>query len=255
MFNAVLDEQSDPVLSPSGYPFHLKDQCTNLDLWRPLLAKCDKVIPLSAGGQNKLQAFGGVVDAETLIDLIDQMKWMYEYKARWIQPRLTYFRRLLKMTPSPLEDLLLAAPQPGDKDLDITDVGTRKIVNRDRRERSGDPRQKFGEITDPKHRQFIEPLLGPAAPAGHPLEQFWSPTRGVGLVYLVKEQKPQFEPGASPEPPPGASPERGLILAFALYLPKGAAGQASILKFRVLVPDDPAAATVDVPKNGNDSHP
>lgn len=256
MFNAVLDEQSDPVLSPSGYPFVLKDQLANLDLWRSLIIKCDKDIPFPAGGQKGLRAFTGVLDAKTVVDVVDQMEWMYEYKARWIQPRLTYFRRLLKMTPSPLEDLLLLMPQPGDKSLQLTDVvGSRKIVNRDRRKRGGDPIQKFGEITDPKHRQLIEPLLEPTAPVGHPLEKCWSPTRGVGLIYLVKEQDPQFEPNASPEPPPGASPERGLIVALALYLPKSAAMPTGILTFHVQVPKDPAAATVDVPKKDASSHP
>lgn len=247
MFNAVLDEQSDSVLSPSGYPFKLKDQLANLDLWRSLIIKCDNGIDFPAGDQKGLRAFTGAVDAQTLVDVIDQMKWMYEYKARWIQPRLTYFRRLIKMTPSPLQDFLLVMPQPGGKSVHIADVGSRKIVNRDRRKRGGDPIQKFGEITDPKHRQLIEPLLESKAPANHPLERCWSQTRGVGLVYLVKEKDPQFEPTASPEPPPGASPERGLILAFALYLPRGAAKHAGILKFHVQVPDNPAAI-VEVPK-------
>ena len=249
MFNAVLDEQSDPVLSPSGYPFILKDQQANLELWRPLLSQCDNDIHFPAGGQKDLRAFTGVFDATTVIDIIDEMAWMYEYKTRWAQPRLAYFRRLLSMTPSPLKDFLLLMPQPGGKPLDVKDVGSRNIVNRDRRNRGGDFIQKFGEITDPKHRKCIEPLLDPVAPAGHALEKWWSPTRGIGLVYLVKEQKPQFEPSASPEPPPGASPERGLVLAFALYLPKSSAMPTGILTFHVQIPKDSEKATVDVPKS------
>jgi hypothetical protein len=246
MFNAVLEEESDPALNPSGYPYVLKDQHANLCLWRQLLADYEQDIPV--GGQGGLQAYTETVDATKLIDLIDQMQWMYEYKAQFIQPRLTYFRRLIEMKPAPLADFLLVMPQPGDQKVEIAGVGPRKIINRDRRTRGGDPMQKFGEITDPKHRKLIEPLLLPTKPAKHPLEKYWSPTRGVGLVYLVKEQHPQFEPGASKTPPPGASSERGIILAFALYLPTGAAKHTGVLKFRVRVPRDPAA-TVDIPKS------
>lgn len=248
MFNAVLEEQSDRVLSPSGYPFRLADQRANLDLWRPLLKECDDDIAFPAGGQNKLRAFTGTVCAARLIDLIDEMRWMYQYKQRWIQPRLTYFRRLLEMKNSPLKDFLLVVPQPGEKVADIGGIGSRKIINRDRRARGGDLIQKFGEITDPKHRDFITPLVRPNPPKGHHLEDFWSPTRGIGLVYLVKEQNPQFESQALPTPPPGTSHERGLIVAFALYLPHSAIGHEDVPKFRVVIPDD-SVVTVDVSKD------
>lgn len=127
----------------------------------------------------------------------------------------------------------------------IAGVGNRRIINRDRRDRGGDLIQKFGEITDPKHREFVMPLLRPGKPKNHALADIWAPDRGVCLVYLVREQKPQFGKQASTTPPAGASNERGLIVAFALYLPSQAVGHDLVPKFRVLL-DDELGATVDV---------
>jgi hypothetical protein len=236
MFNAVLEEQPDRVLAPSGYPFHLVDQRFNLDLWRPLLVGCDDDIPFPASGQENLRAFAGVVNADQLIGTIDQMKWMYEYQLRFIEPRLNYIRRVM---PGRVADVLVLFPQPGDKVETINDVGNRKLINRDRRDRGGSLVQKFGEITDPKHRDFVRPLLGKSKPKDHPLVDLWEPTRAVCLTYLVKEQKPQLDNSASSKPPAKVSHERGLILAFTLYLPNGAVGHhGDVPKFKVLVPDD-----------------
>ena len=251
MFNAVLEEQPDRVLAPSGYPFRLVEQRENLDLWRPLLAKCKDDVAFPADGQTNLRAFSGTVEANHFIDLVDQMKWMYEYKLRFVEPRLNYIRRVM---PGRLEDVLVLFPQPGDKVEHINDVGNRKFINRDRRDRGGSLIQKFGEITDPKHRGFVRPLLAEIKPKNHSLADLWSPTRGVCLAYLVKEQKPQLDSGASSKPPAKVSHERGLILAFTLYLPNGAvAHQGDVPKFRVLVPDDvdesgAVKATVDEDK-------
>jgi hypothetical protein len=248
MFNAVLEEQPDRVLAPSGYPFKLVDQRENLDLWRPLLAECDDDIAFPAADQANLRAFSGLVDADRFVDLVDEMKWMYEYKVRFIEPRLNYIRRIM---PGRLGDVLVLFPQPGDKVENINGVGSRKLINRDRRDRGGSLIQKFGEITDPKHRDFVKPLLGESKPKSHSLADLWAPTRGVCLTYLVKEQKPQLDNSASSKPPAKVSHERGLILAFTLYLPNGAiAHQGHVPKFRVLVPDDvdsfgAVAATVD----------
>ncbi|MUM19653.1 endonuclease [Mycobacterium sp. CBMA271] len=248
MFNAVLQEQSDRVLSPSGYPFRLSDQRHNLDLWRPTLAQCDTDRAFPAGGAGSLRAFSGVVEVKDLLTVINQMKWMYEYERLFVRPRVTFIRRLARMNESPLKDLLVILPQPGKQSLDIGKVGSRRIVNRDRRARGGDLVQKFGEITDPKHRHFISPLLGSETPVGHPLKELWTPTRGVGLVYLVKEQNPQFELDASRKSPPGLSPEKGTILAFSLYLPHGAAGyDDGVPKFSAVMCGH-TSATVDVAK-------
>ncbi|WP_085241827.1 Z1 domain-containing protein [Mycobacterium europaeum] len=244
MFNAKLKEQSDRVFSPAGYPHHLDAQRKNLDLWRPLLSACDEDIAFPAGDQNNLRAFAGLVDAQRLIDVIDDMQWMYDYKITSVDPKLAHYRQLLKKKPSPLKDFLVILPQPGEKNVKLSGVGTRRIVNRDRRARGGEFVQKFGEITDPKHRDLVLPLVNPHAPKGRPLAQWWKPTRGVALVYLVREQKPQLDPQASTKSPAGASAERGLILAFALYLPHSAVGQDTVLKFSVEV-EDTTEATVD----------
>lgn len=244
MFNAKLKEQSDRVLSPSGYPFHLEDQKNNLNLWRSLLSACDQDIAFPAGGQSNLRAFTGLVDATQLIDVIDDMKWMYDYKITSIDPKLAHYRQLLRKKPSPLKDFLVVLPQPGEQNVQLSGVGRRRIINRDRRARGGDFVQKFGEITDPKHRELVLPLVNPDAPKGNPLAEWRKQTRGVALVYLVKEQKPQLDQQASIKAPAGASDECGLILAFTLYLPHSAVGQDTVLKFSVEVEDTTAATVV-----------
>jgi len=244
MFNAALEEQSDQLLSPAGYPNHVDEQFANLDRWRPFLATWDTDIAFPAGGQTNLRAFTGTIDAGSFIDLIAKMKWMYYYGDQSVRPKLNYYRRLLTMHPSPLKDLLIVMPQPGDKLEHIANVGNRKVINRDRRARGTNIVPKFGEISDPKHRTLVQPLLGPHPPAGKPLADLWSPTRGVVLAYLVREQHPKFD--ASPKEKLAASaPERGLVVAFSMFLPQAAVGNDKVLRFRVLKGDDPSVATVD----------
>ena len=254
MFNAALEEQSDRVLSPSGYPNHVDAQFANLELWRPLLAACDIDIAFPAGGQTNLRAFTGTVEAGSFVDLVDGMKWMYLYGPRSVRPKLNYCRRLLATQPSPLKELLVVMPQPGDKVENIAHVGNRKVINRDRRARSGDIVQKFGEITDPKHRALVQPLLNPREPVDSPLAEHWSRSRGVVVVYLVREQHPQFDAKPKAELATSAS-ERGLIVAFSMYLPHAAVGDEKILRFRVLQDDDPSAIAVDTEATGSSSAP
>jgi len=243
MFNAALEEQSDQVLSPAGYPNDVDAQLANLDLWRPLLATCNTDIAFPAGGQTDLGAFTGTIDAGAFIDLIAKMKWMHYYGERSVQPKLNYYRRLLTMHQPPLKDLLIVMPQPGDKLEHIANVGNRKVINRDRRARGTNIVPKFGEISDPKHRTLVQPLLGTHVPAGRPLANLWSPTRGVVLAYLVREQHPKFS--TTKETVAGSSSERGLIVAFSMLLPQAAVGDAKVLTFRVLRGKDPSVATVD----------
>lgn len=245
MFNAVLEEQGEKVVAPSGYPFHLVEQEENLDLWRPLLSECSDDILFPAGGALSLRAFSGIVDAGRIVDLVDKMHWMYEYKQRWLHPRLAYMRRVLQMSNAPLKDFLVVLPQPNTAVEHIHGVGSRRIINRDRRDRGGELIQKFGEITDPKHRDLLLPLVRLGKPKGHPLAEFWAPNRGACLVYLVREQKPQFGKSTLAKAPKGSSNERGLIVAFTLYLPNQAVGHDLVPKFRVLLPDE-LGATVDV---------
>lgn len=243
MFNAALEEQSEQFFSPVGYPNHADEQHHNLELWRPLLASADSDIAFPAGGSADLRAWVGVVDAQSFLDVVGQMKWMYLYGARSVQPKLNYFRRIMALENPPLKDLLLVMPQPGDQLVGIADVGQRRIVNRERRARGGEVVPKFGEITDPKHRGLVQPLLGDEKPT-HPLAELWAPGRAVVLAYLVREQKPSYD--TKPKPIlSDADPEHGLNLAFAMYLPKAAVGTDNVLKFRVLKGGDPSVAAVD----------
>lgn len=244
MFNAALEEQSEQFFNPAGYPNHVDPQKANLDLWRPTLADAQADIAFPAGGQNSLRAFTSIVDARAFIDLVEQMQWMYLYGPRSVQPKINYYRRLLEMPAPPLKDLLLVLPQPGEKIEHIVGIGSRKIINRDRRARAGKAVLKFGEITDPKHRSFVQPLLSAQRPSGHPLDNMWSARRGVIMAYLVREQQPLFD--SDPKPVLlDTAPQRGLVIAFSMFLPLAAVGDDRILKFRVIKGDDSSVVAID----------
>ncbi|WP_298991821.1 Z1 domain-containing protein [uncultured Pseudokineococcus sp.] len=248
MFNARLDEQSDQVLAPVGYPNHVDVMHANLERWRPLLSGIDTLRPFPAGGPaSSLQAFTGVVGATDVVDLLGTLTWLPDYGQRTVAPRLKYYRRLLKEAAAGdprLHDLLVVMPQPGEDIRTIQGVGPRAVVRRDRRRRGGLP--LFGEITDPKHRRYAEQLLGPTPPSGHALADMWEPDRGVLLVYLVQETKPDWD--TTPAPALTAShPEQGLVVGFTLQLPHEAVGSDRVLHFSVINKEDPKAASVSTP--------
>jgi hypothetical protein len=245
MFNAVLEEQSEQFFTPVGYSNDIDEQRANLQLWRPVLSSVADINAFPAAGQAGLQAFTGVVPAGELLELIGKLQWMYLYGERSVQPKLNYYRRLTTTKRALLKDFLLVLPQPGDQLEDLAGVGTRHVIVRNRRARGGDVVPKFGEITDPKHRRFVQPLLGAEKPV-HLYADMWARGRGVALAYLMREEKPDFETKPKPRLPPN-HPERGLIIGFSLYLPHAAVGTDTVLKFRVLHGDDETVPSVDAP--------
>lgn len=252
MFNAALEEQSEQFFTPAGYPNHVDVQHGNLERWRPLLASTSALRPFPAAGQAGLDAYIGIADADDILEIVGDLKWMYRYGPRSVVPKLNYYRKLIASDPPLLRDFVVVLPQPGEKLVSVEHVGTRRLINRERRARGGDVVPKFGEITDPKHRRFVQPLLADARPANHPLADLWEPGRGVILVYLVREAEPRFE--AKPKPAlPADHPERGLIIAFSLYLPRTAVGDDKVVKFRVLRGDDASIVAVDAPKDAEDA--
>jgi hypothetical protein len=246
MFNAVLEEQSEQFFSPVGYSDEVDAQYGNLNLWRPVLADAADQTAFPAAGQQDLTAFVGVVDADRVLDLIGRLRWMALYSERSVMPVLAYYDRLVNGERRQLNDFLMIMPQPGDKLAAIGDVGERRIINRDRRVRGNEQLSKFGEITDPKHRRQIMPLLQTARPDSNALVDWWAPGRGVVLAYLVREQTPQFSADSDPKVAPPAD-ERGLIVGFSVYLPHTVVGTDRILKFKVRLGGDPTAITVDAP--------
>lgn len=238
MFNAVLQEQSARVLSPVGYPNELDKLRLNLDLWRPVMAAAVQDCEFPAAGQADLRAYVGQVKAAQLLEVVQRHHWMELYGERAVQPILNHLERL------PLDDFLFVMPQPGDTEIFIAGVGRRRVISRDRRRRGTEDLSTFGEITDPKHRAFIQPLLASSRPNGHPLGQYWAAGRGVVLAYPMREQEPTYSSTARTEPDVGGE-ERGLILGFAIYLPASAVSDDRVLRFSVVQTGAPNAVTVD----------
>lgn len=246
MFNAVLEEQSVSVFSPVGYPNGIDKLYQNLGLWRPLMAESaiDEAFP--ARGQNDLRAYLGIVNAAELLATVRKHEWMDLYSERSVQPVLKYLGRLIDGSSPRLRDFLLVMPQPGERLANIGGVGSRSVIGRDRRVRGGEELSKFGEITDPKHRAFVQPLLSSSRPSSHSLGTYWSRHRGVVLAYLVREQNPSYESGSERSVNAPAD-ERGLIFGFSIYLPSGAIVNDRVLRFRVIKGADPDAVAVDAP--------
>ncbi|MEI8410593.1 MULTISPECIES: Z1 domain-containing protein [unclassified Kribbella] len=244
MFNAALEEQSASVFSPVGYPNDVGKLYQNLNLWRPFLAEAASDGAFPAAGQDGLRAYLGTVDAAKLLAMVEKLEWMYLYSERSVQPILKYFQRLIDGSEPRLRDFLLVMPQPGDRLANIAGVGSRSVIGRDRRVRGGEELSKFGEITDPKHRAFVQPLLASSRPGTHSLGEYWDRHRGVILAYLVREQKPSYERGSERGVDVPAD-EYGLIFGFSIYLPSGAVVNDRVLRFRVIQGADPDAVAVD----------
>jgi hypothetical protein len=230
MFNAVLEEQSEQPFTPTGYPNHVDQLKQNLNLWRATIALAHDQLTLSQGASypGDFDAYIGVVGAEDLVDAIDACGYLPLYAERAVNPKTTFYRRLI--TAGSLKDFLVVMPQPASGVVEIADIGARSTVSRDRRSGRGG---RFGEITDPKHRHAVEAFTAVGDFGVSGLERWASPGRGALLLYLAKETKPRFEHASSPDLPK-ADPEYGLVVAFSAYVPSNClAGYANLIRFRV----------------------
>ena len=242
MFNAVLDEQSEQPFTPSGYANRLDQLKQNLDLWRPILQAAASSCVLPEEGGKTFESFVGVVDAKSLVEVIEQTHYVYLYGDRSVRPKVRFYRRLIE--DGVLEDFLVIVPQPATKTVEIHDVGRRALISRDRRGGRGG---KFGEITEVKHRPVVVDFVD--AHAAEAVASLYSPRRGAMLLYLAQETEAAYEPSLSPEPT-ADDPELGLVAAFSAYVPSAVlAKNPLVLKFRVRDPSQGDAPTIDAPKD------
>ena len=160
------------------------------------------------------EAFLGAVPAASLVEIMERTSYLYLYGERNIAPKTAFYKRLIAA--GDLEDFLVVVPQPATEPTMIDGVGPRSVVSRDRREGRGN---KFGEITEPKHRSVVEKFVSNSPHQS--VADFFRPTRGAMLLYVVRERKPDYDPS---ELVAVASDheESGLIAAFSAYLPNGA---------------------------------
>ncbi|MEQ1786541.1 MAG: Z1 domain-containing protein, partial [Acidimicrobiales bacterium] len=232
MFNAVLDEQSEQPFTPAGYANDPGQLAANLDRWRPLFAHARDLVELPVTKNTTLPAFVGVVDASEVVDALAATKYLPYFFERVVQPKLTLYRRLIAQ--GLLLDFLVVAPQPATElKVDIGGLGPRSVVSRDRRMGRGG---RFGEITDAKHRPWAVSFVGDS-PLPQ-LQQRHLPTRGVVLSYLVKEGKPDYEVGDSPE--------AGIFPAVSVYVPDASLpSSGGVLRFKVHDPGQSDAVIVE----------
>jgi hypothetical protein len=240
MFNAVLDQQSEQPFTPTGYSNRLDQLKQNMDIWRPVLQSAQQTLLLPEGGNSTFDAYVGVIDATTLVDVIEATKYLYLYGDRSVRPKAAFYRKLIQ--DGLLVDFLIVVPQPATDSVEIHDVGPRSVLKRDRRGGRGG---KFGEITDPKHRSAVVSFVD-ALPAAD-LDSLHTPTRGALLLYLARESEPDYEPSLETEP--GVDdPERGLVPAFSAYVPsKALADNPLVLKFRVRDVSQSDSPSIDAP--------
>lgn len=241
MFNARIIEQSEQPFTPSGYANHVDELRENLDLWRPILAKTQEQVTLPGKGRDRFEAFIGTTDAKQIIELVEQTRYLYLFKERTVVPKVNFYKRLLNE--ELLDDFLLVVPQPETELVDIPGVGKRSLIHRDRRHGRGG---KFGEMTEPKNRPIVERFVRQEA-AGTPLETHVSPTRGAVLLYVAKEQRPEYE--TTPKPQLGENdPEYGLVVAFSVYVPDAALTKnPDVIRFEVIDKDREDSPIIDAP--------
>jgi Z1 domain len=239
MFNAVLEEQSEQPFTPAGYPDQLDSLKANLDRWRPILKRAEtkKLLP-EKGRKTTFEACLGIESALSLVDVIDQSVYLPLYGVRSIVPKTAFYRRLI--SEGELEDFLIVVPQPATRPASIDGVGSRTAVSRKRRTGRGG---KFGEITEPKYRWVAEQFAN--GTPDESMRDFYTPTRGLMLLYVVREAEANYEPSAV-VPVFAKGEEPGLIAAFSAYLPNSSLTRnPRVLKFRVHDPSKRDSPTIE----------
>lgn len=241
MFNARIVEQSEQPFTPSGYSNHVDELKENLDLWRPILAAAHEHVTLPGKGRDQFDAFLGIAGGKEVVEAIDQTRYLYLFRDRTVFPKVNFYKRLIG--DGLLEDFLLVVPQPETDLVDILGVGKRSIIHRDRRHGRGG---KFGEMTEPKNRPIVERFVKQDV-AGTALEDLTNPARGALLLYIAKEQRPDYE--ATPKPKlSDKDSEHGLIVAFSIYVPEQAlAKDPDVIRFEVIDKDRKDAPIIDAP--------
>lgn len=236
MFNAMLVEQSEQPFTPSGYANHVDLLKESMNAWRANFAAADTEVSLPSGAGGTFRAFIGRIAAQDVVSSLDNTYYLGHYKERTVDPKLTFYRRLIEE--GQLEDFLVIVPQPDTDLVEVIDVGKRTRISRDRRIRPGQQGRsdKFGEMTDKWHRTIVEQFVDGKVD-GTALQPHWSPTRGAVLLYVAKETRPEFET----VPPPKLSqndPEYGLIPASSVYIPGTAlARERNVVRFVVRDPE------------------
>jgi len=239
MFNAMLVEQSEQPFTPSGYANHVDLLKESMHAWRSILAAASTEVSLPWGGGGYFRAFIGTVPASNLVTSMDRTHYLGLYKEHTVAPKLTFYRRLIEE--GQLDDFLVVVPQPETDLVEVIDVGKRTHISRDRRQGHGD---KFGEMTEPKHREIVLRFVDGDV-EGTALQPFWSATRGIALLYVAKESKPGFET----TPPPKVEEtdaEYGLIPASSVYIPgKALAKERNVIRFVVRDPEQEDAPIIE----------
>lgn len=232
MFNAVLVRQPARRFSPGGFPNDLADLRANLDIWRSLIAEATEMTTVPATSP----MYAGLVDADSFVNAIRNTTYLEGFREPVVKPTLAYYDELLAR--GLLDEVLLLVPQPNTGDVvDIDSVGERAVVSRRRRVgRVG----KFGELTEPKHRDVAENFV-----RGKPLDSLAAlhgSTVGSALVYLVREPEPDFDVPAGE-----SGGEAGLVVAFDSYVPQRALDEApKVPTFQVRNAARRGDASVDV---------
>ncbi len=233
MFNARLVRQSEQPVRPVAYPDTTPALLANLELWTPIIAGASTKVVVSPGAQS-FDAYVGVLEANTIIDAIENAKYLDLYRERYILPRMEFYKSLVKS--GHLTSFVVVMPQLQAGQL--LDIGgaPRRVAERSRRPFRGG---LFSEITEPDHRAAAERFVGEKPYHAGVLEQFAAPERGVVLLYLIREIKNKNDTLAKPI-------ADGHIVGFSSYVPKLALPVIDDLVFQVRNKEKSGDATTDV---------
>lgn len=232
MFNAYLVREVRQPFTPAGLGEGAKVNEANLDLWIPLLQAADQPLELpgslNATGEigSSYRAYVGSVSAERFMATVASLTYSTPRDEITNDPVFVFYNELIES--HLLKNMLLVIPQPRTEEVEIAGVGRRALTRRKRRRH-----QRFGEITDPKHRSAVEFFA-----SGNPPEQlidYHSEETGVALVYLINETNERILDAKSQ-----------IVIGYSSYVPSLALRDVSEApRFAVRRADRPDAVTVD----------
>lgn len=185
MYNAMLVERRSPGerLEPAGYPEAPAALAHNTRVLLPLVtlaSKSGRFVYPTGSGKSDYPAFYGVVDHQTFVAQLTDLRWQPE------DDFAADLKWLSGLFPNQIEDWVVILPQHKGPDRRSTIAGNERLSVFGRRRRR---RPRFGAISSRPHR-FAPSRIAGVGTIDDPLaESLHRPCRGSVLIYPVLEQE------------------------------------------------------------------
>lgn len=229
MFNAVLEEQSDPVFAPYAYPTAPNDRTHNLDSWLGVLEDVTGQVRLkNADRGGTFPALAATMETNAVVEVLRSLRWLPGFRANSVEPWLHYLERVRPV----IENFVVILPQPsGAQREHVPGLGDRATVRRKRRARGQG--NLLGEPSTQDHRSAAERLVGRRESLEEDLRSLATPSSAALLLYLVREEP--------------IDPDQTVTVTFRIELPDTvrAVEGSPVARFRVRRTDRPNDAVIE----------